>query len=228
MWYRFWKRFFLVWLRWQCRFRVEGAHHEPAAGPVLVVANHTSAADPVLVAIALRRRVITMGKEELFRVPVLGWWLRSLGGFPVRRGEPDRRALHVATRELVRGGVVVIFPEGTRSIDGRLQSAEPGAALLALRTGATVLPVAVVGAHRMLPKGARLPRPQPIVVRLGPPLHPPRLDGRIARDVLDVWGQRFIQALAALLPPDQQPPGPLPLPPARATGPGRSAPGAGR
>lgn len=205
MWYSFWKHFFLVWLRVQCRFRVEGAQHEPAHGPVLVVANHTSAADPVLVAIALRRRVITMGKEELFRIPVLGWWLRSLGGFPVRRGAPDRQALRIAAAELARGGVVVIFPEGTRSVDGRLQPAEPGAALLALRTGAPVLPVAVVGAHRVLPKGARLPRPRPIVVRLGPPLHPPRLERHLARDVLDAWGRRFIEALAALLPADQQP-----------------------
>lgn len=205
MWYRLWKRFFLAWCRLQFRFRVEGAEHEPADGPVLVIANHTSAADPVLVAVALRRRVLTMGKEELFRVPVLAWWLRSLGGFPVRRGEPDRQALRHAAAELARGGAVVIFPEGTRSTDGRLQPAEPGAALLALRSGAPVLPVAVVGAHRVLPKGARLPRSRPVVVRLGPVLHPPRLEGRIDHEALEAWGRRFVEALAALLPPDQQP-----------------------
>lgn len=187
------------------RLRVEGREHEPRSGPVLAVCNHVSAVDPPIAGVALRRRARFMAKEELLRVPVLGALLRALGVFPVRRGEPDRQSIRVALEALEGGDLLLMFPEGTRSADGRLRVAEPGAALLALRTGAPVLPMAVIGTHRVMPKGARIPRPRPVVVRMGPPISVPREEGRLDRTVLEAWGQRFMTAIAALLPPEQRP-----------------------
>jgi 1-acyl-sn-glycerol-3-phosphate acyltransferase len=106
---------------------------------------------------------------------------------------------------LARGELVVMFPEGTRSPDGRLTAAEPGAALVALRSGAPVLPMAVIGTQRVMPKGTRFPRRAQVVVRFGPVLQAPRIDGRIERATLDAWGARFMAAIADLLPADQRP-----------------------
>src|SRR6516164_5983812 len=113
-------------------FRVDGAANEPAAGPVVVVSNHLSDLDPLIVGAALKRRLRFMAKQELFRVPGVRWWISACGAFPVRRGEPDRQALRTALRLLERGGALVMFPEGTRGTTRELRPPEPGAALLAL------------------------------------------------------------------------------------------------
>ncbi len=204
---RFWYSLWRVILSTLCtvafRFTVEGREQEPLQGPLIVAVNHASAIDPVLAGIALRRQAHFMGKQELFSVPLLGAWLASVGTFPVRRSEPDRKALRHALQILERGEVLVMFPEGTRSPDGRLREAEPGVALLALRTGTPVLPIALVGSHRVLPKGARWPRLARVTARLGPPLAVPRVEGRLDHPLLETWGRRVIEQIAKLLPPDQ-------------------------
>lgn len=205
LWYSSWKGLLSAFFWLLFRLRVEGREHEPPAGPVLAVCNHTSAVDPPIAGVALRRRAWYMAKEELLRTPVLGALLRSVGTFPVRRGEADRQSIRTALEVLRRGQVLLMFPEGTRSPDGRPLPAEPGAALLALRTGAPVLPMAIIGTQRAMPKGARLPRRTPVTVRMGPTITVPRHDGRIDRAMLDEWGRRFMAAIAALLPSDQQP-----------------------
>ncbi|ACX52265.1 1-acyl-sn-glycerol-3-phosphate acyltransferase [Ammonifex degensii KC4] len=126
-------------------FRVEGLEHFPREGPVIVAANHQSYLDPVALGCALPRRVYYMAKEELFHIPVLRTLIRWLGAFPVKREEMDRRALRTALNLLARGQVVGIFPEGTRSREGKLLPLQPGAALLALKSGAPVVPVALTG-----------------------------------------------------------------------------------
>ncbi len=186
------------------RLRIEGRWHEPVRGPFIVAANHASAIDPPIVGIALRHKAAYMGKHELLQTPVLGPLLRSIGVFPVRRGEPDRGAIRRSLQVLDSGGVLVMFPEGTRSPDGRLRTPETGAALIALRTGATVLPVAVINSHRILPKGARRPKMQRVTVRMGPPLTAPRIDGRLDHATLEEWGNRIIAEIERLLPPDQR------------------------
>lgn len=204
VWYQFWKNFVLVVGLLAFRMKIEGRSHEPRHGPVIVAGNHASAIDPPLVGSVLRRRAAYMAKEELFSIPVLGAWLRSVGVFPVKRGAPDRRAIRRSLQVLEQGDVLVMFPEGTRSEDGRLRDAEPGAALIALRTGAPVLPVAVIGSHRTLPKNAKWPRFTRVVVRIGPPLAVPRVEGRLDHAVLDEWGRRIMAAIGTLLPEDQQ------------------------
>jgi 1-acyl-sn-glycerol-3-phosphate acyltransferase len=205
MWYPLVKPFFTLWTWAQFRLRIEGGEHIPQKGPVLVLCNHASAVDPAIAGLALGRPARYMAKEELLYVPVLGTLLRWIGTFPVRRGIADRKAIRTALEALSRGQFVLMYPEGTRSPDGRLQPAEHGAALLALRSGAPVLPMAIVGSHRVMPKGAKLPRSSPVIVRYGPLIPVPKIEGRIDRHQLDDWGARFMTAIAALLPSDQRP-----------------------
>src|SRR3989304_469637 len=146
-----------------------------------------------------------MPKPDLFQNPLLPRLFRSVGMYPVKRGQADRRSIRETLDALARGEVVMLFPEGTRSPDGRLMTAEPGAAFLALHAGVPVLPMAVIGTQQAMPKGARFPRRLPGGVRMGPPIPVPRNEGRIDRAEVDAWGRRFMAAIAALLPPDQQP-----------------------
>lgn len=205
LWYLFWKLVMSGFFKLFTRYSIEGREHEPARGPFIAAGNHASAADPLIVGAVLRNRAAYMAKAELFSVPVVGAWLRSVGSFPVRRGQPDRSAIRRSHEVLASGGVLVMFPEGTRSPDGRLQDPEPGAALLALRTGAPVLPVAVVNSHRAMPKGSPLPRFRRVIVRIGRPLPVPKIEGRLDHQVLEEWGRRIMAEIAKLLPEDQKP-----------------------
>lgn len=207
LWYEFWKRLIYYISRAAFRLKIEGREHEPAAGPLIVAGNHASVIDPPILGSCLRRQSAYMAKEELFAVPILGPWLRSTGSFPVRRGTPDRKAIRRSLEVLKDGGVLVIFPEGTRSLDGRLRDPEPGAAMIALRTGVPVLPAAVVNSHRILPKGARWPRFEQVTVRFGPLLTVPKIEGRLDHATMEQWGRRIMQEIERLLPEDQRPAG---------------------
>lgn len=144
--------------------RVEGHENVPSSGAYIIAANHISWMDPPVVEFALGVPVRYMAKREIFGVPVLGFVLRAIGNFPIRRGESDRRALETALRVLAAGQPVGFFPEGTRSKDGCLRRAKPGIAFLARRSGVPVLPVAVRGTRR-----ARVGLPRtPVLVQIGP------------------------------------------------------------
>lgn len=207
--YRISKALLRLILRLFCGFRVDGREHEPAGGPVIVVSNHLSDLDPLVVGAALRRRVAFMAKHELFRVPGVRWWITACGAFPVRRGTPDRQALRTALGILQRGGVLVMFPEGTRGRDRTLREPEPGAAMLARRTGAALLPVAVLGTDLVLPRDAHRPRLGRITVRIGPPLYVAAAlkNGTAAegerdrggREELDAIGRLYMTEIARLL-----------------------------
>lgn len=153
-----------VLLRLLTRFEVVGREHIPPAGPLVVVANHTHFIDPPVVGATLGRKVLLMAKRELFRAPVVGWMVRHYDAFPVRRGEADRQALRWARQAIEMGQVVGMFPEGTRSRNGVMREAFPGAALIALRSGAPVLPVGIDGTDRVFPSLRRLRRPRVRVV----------------------------------------------------------------
>jgi 1-acyl-sn-glycerol-3-phosphate acyltransferase len=132
-----------VWFR----IRVEGGDNVPATGPVILASNHRSNMDPVLLASALRRPVAFMAKAELFVGP-LGWIMRWIGQFPVRRGGIDREALRRTDTVLARGSMLGLFPEGTRG-DGGFSAVHPGLAYIVVRQRCPVLPVAIFGTERV-------------------------------------------------------------------------------
>ncbi len=160
-------------LRLAASVRIEGLDDLPREGPLIVVSNHLSNADPPLVAgwltPALGRQLHILAKESLFVGP-LGILFRALGASPVRRGGSDMEAFRVAKGVLDRGEVLCIFPEGTRSTTGALTEPKPGVAMLAMRAGAPILPVGVSGTDNFLGRGRMLPRFRaPIVMRVGRP-----------------------------------------------------------
>ncbi|NLB73658.1 MAG: 1-acyl-sn-glycerol-3-phosphate acyltransferase [Firmicutes bacterium] len=154
------------------RMQVEGKDNVPSEGGVLLAANHLSMLDPIVVGCAMDRPVRFMAKRELFDNPLLRMIARSLGAFPVRRGEDDKDAFHRALEVLRDGEVLGIFPEGTRSLDGRLQKAYSGAAVLAEKTGAYLVPVGIVGTGKIMRKGVVFPKAGHIGVRFGKPIIP--------------------------------------------------------
>lgn len=155
------------------RGRVEGAQHVPKQGPLVVVANHASDFDPPLLSNCVRRPVSYMAKEELFNVPVLASAIRLYGAYPVKRGSADRSAIREALKQLDQGWAVGVFLQGTRTLDGRIPNPKLGAALIAAKAQAPLLPVSLWGTQRILPKDSNWPRSQPLTVRIGKPIPPP-------------------------------------------------------
>lgn len=189
--------------------RVDGLERIPRSGAVILAANHVSNADGVVVGAWVtpalhNRRIHWLGKRELFDWPIFGWLGRNGGIHPVDRGTADVEAFRLATRILEAGFVLMVFPEGTRSPDGRLQEAKDGLAMLALRTGATIVPIGVNDSDRVWPKGQKLPSILPrrtITARVGEPFRldeviPPGTERREAKRLatLAVMGR-----IAALL-----------------------------
>jgi len=158
-------------------FRVEGVEHIPPGG-ALVVANHPSALDPVVLAAALPRRALFIGAAEFLSMPLAGWAMRAYGTIPVRRGRIDLAVVREAVRALEAGVLVAIFPEGRISPDGG--SPKAGAGILAARAGVPTVPAAILGTARALPLGRYLPRLSRVRVVFGPPLPPPPAADRAA------------------------------------------------
>lgn len=176
--------------------RAEGLEHLPPKGAYLLVSNHISWWDPPMIEFALRLPVRFMAKQELFRIPIVGWALRAGGKFPVRRGESDRRALETALRVLAAGQPVGYFPEGTRSKDGRLRRAKPGVAFLARRSGMPLVPVAVTGTREAAP---RIPARSKVLVRIGPAFTLAGLDRGAPMDE-QALADAIMRRVAELLP----------------------------
>jgi 1-acyl-sn-glycerol-3-phosphate acyltransferase len=184
--------------------RIIGEALVPDDGPLLVVSNHLSNADPIFLELAFPRALFFMGKSELFRNRAIGWLLRRFGGFPVARGTADRVALKFALSVLEQGIAVAIYPEGGRSRTGALTPALPGAGLLALQSRAPVLPVAIMGTEFYPVNGEMPPRraataPRGVTVRFGEPFHiPERVDGK--RVTAEEATRLMMWRLAELLP----------------------------
>lgn len=181
-------------------FRVEGrgTEHVPAEGPVLIVANHSSVLDPPLVGGMCPRQLTFLAKAELFRIPGFGGLIRRLGARPLRREGADPSALRTARRVLAEGKALLVFPEGTRGEEGTLREAKPGAALLAVQSGAAVVPVYVSGSGRAWPRGRRLPRPAKVVVTFGAPLRFQQATGADRKAQYETASQQMMAAIAEL------------------------------
>lgn len=195
------------------RVRVEGISDDlPATGPLIIASNHASNADGVLVggwlSGPLGRRIHWLGKREMLEMPIVGPLARHGSIHAVDRAGADIEAFRLAQRILDEGHVLMVFPEGTRSPTGRLQEAKDGLAMLALRSGAPILPVGVSGTQRFWPKGS-LPHPGGrVTLRVGRPF--------TLRDVLgeDVLADRraakraateaIMRRIAELLPESQR------------------------
>jgi 1-acyl-sn-glycerol-3-phosphate acyltransferase len=126
--------------------KIVGRENVPQEGGVLLCANHISLLDPMTIGIKLKRQVKYMAKAELFKVPVLGWLINQLGAFPVKRGGVSKESIKTALNTLRSGHVMGIFPEGTRNSDSGV--AKKGAASFALRSGAAVVPAAIIGSYK--------------------------------------------------------------------------------
>jgi 1-acyl-sn-glycerol-3-phosphate acyltransferase len=189
--------FFRVFVRWEVR----GRENIPLAGGAILAPNHISHLDPPLVGSAVKRPVNFMAKRELFSVPLLGKIIRRTRAFPISRDRADREALKKAYQLLAAGELLVMFPEGTRSPDGRLQAAEPGFALIAAKAGVPVIPIALIGANRVLPKGSIFVRPGKIKVRIGAPIcYDSSLTDGTKRESLRIFADRVMRAISQMLP----------------------------
>lgn len=177
------------------RLTVKGIEHIPPTGPILLAANHCSYLDPPMIGLGLPRQISFLAKQELFRIPLLGMWLRWVGSFPVARGQGDMKALRTSLRLLKDDAVILLFPEGTRSHDGTLQPLETGVAWLAIQSGAPVLPVYVVGTQRAMPRGAWFPRPYRVIVDFGECLQSPNYETKPGRKEIE----QFTKQLQAVL-----------------------------
>jgi 1-acyl-sn-glycerol-3-phosphate acyltransferase len=151
------------------RLKVIGSENIPKKGGVIVAANHVSYLDPPLIAVAVKRQVVYLAREGLFKVPVLGSFI-SLFSIPVRRGRPQPSTIKGVTRRLRQGELVLMFPEGSRSIDGQLLDAKRGVGLIAARSRISVVPAFIRGTEKVLPVGGKFLRPAKITVIFGTPM----------------------------------------------------------
>lgn len=177
--------------------RLEGGERIPRDRRFLVIANHTSWKDPPAIALAFDIHIRYMAKREVFELPLWGGLLRASGMIPLRRGEGDRRAVATALRVLANGQPLGLFPEGTRSPDGRMRRVNRGVAFIAMRADVPILPVGIVGTQKAR---VAFPRRHDVVVRVGLPFHIgdlPEAKGGDHQAIADAMMRR----VAALLPP---------------------------
>ena len=157
---------FKIYFRW----RVYNPERVPETGPVILAANHASFIDPPLVGAGLPRDINYLARESLFRFPGIGALLRSWNSVPVDREGGGAAGLKKILDRLLEGGAIILFPEGTWSRDGKLQSARSGIGLTAIKSDAVVVPVRVFGTYEAYGRHMRFPRPRPVAVKYGEPM----------------------------------------------------------
>lgn len=193
MFYKIFKVLCRIWFGLILRTRVIGAENIPASGAFILAANHVSNWDPPFLGTFIDREVCYMGKEELFKNPVMAWICRSLHVFPVKRGAADKTAIKTAVKILKDGKCFGIFPEGTRSKTGKLGKAEAGVSLIAAMTKAPIIPAAIVNTEKIFSSEKFLPQP---AVVYGTPI---KFTGSTKdRDALDAFAQSIMNEIAKL------------------------------
>lgn len=184
----------IVW-----RAKVVGTGRLPREGGYILAPSHRSMMDIPFIALVTARRIRFMGKESVFRIPVLGRAFRALGGFPVARDGTDRKAVRDSIGMLNAGEVLVVYPEGTRQRGPKIQPLQPGAAYLALRSGVPIVPVGMAGTEEILrTRRGRGPGLARVVIVVGEPLSPPAVQGAVPRAEVEALGERLAGALQAV------------------------------
>jgi 1-acyl-sn-glycerol-3-phosphate acyltransferase len=162
----FFRTVYQLYFRW----RVYNPERVPLQGPVILASNHASFIDPPLVGAGLRRKINYLARESLFRFPIVGWVLHSWSAVPVDREGGGAKGLKIILDRLLEGGAIVLFPEGTRTRDGKLQPARSGIGLTVIKSNAIVVPVRVFGTFDAYGRHIRVPRPYRISVKYGEPM----------------------------------------------------------
>lgn len=173
-------------------FRATGREHVPRRGGALLVSNHLSHLDVFVLGLLLPRPLNYVARSTLF-VPVLGPFIRSVGGFPIQREGMGAQGLKETLRRIKNGGIVTLFPEGTRSRDGELAELKPGIAILAARTKVPVVPAAVAGTFEAWPRSRRFPCRHPVRVHYGRPISPQELAGLDSEAVTALIRDRILE-----------------------------------
>jgi 1-acyl-sn-glycerol-3-phosphate acyltransferase len=192
MWYKIGKMFLWPWFLFYMRLEIKGKENVPKNEGFILVSNHVSNLDPIALGLACPGNLNFMAKEELFSNPFFGWILRKVNCFPLRRKGADLAAIREAMRRVNRGGGLLIFPEGTRSSDGKLGKGQEGVGFLVDKLNVPVIPAYVSGTLEAMPKGRAFARPIKISVRFGKQIP---LERRVAySDVAD----KVMQAIKQL------------------------------
>jgi 1-acyl-sn-glycerol-3-phosphate acyltransferase len=163
--------------------RTQGRQHIPATGPALLIANHQSFFDPLLVGLGSRRHLCYLARKTLFKKPFFAWMIRMLNAVPIDQEGVGKEGIKTILGQLQNGQAVVVFPEGTRTSDGRMQPLRPGIHLLIKKARAPIVPIGIAGAFDALPHWRGVPMPAPLfwpgcratlAVSIGRPLDPTR------------------------------------------------------
>jgi 1-acyl-sn-glycerol-3-phosphate acyltransferase len=198
---RFW--YGVVWC--QCwvlckvwfRYRWTGRSNVPMVGPALLVSNHQSHLDPVLVGVASPRQLRSLARQTLFVWP-LGWLIRSIGAVPIDLAGSGIAGVRTTLKMLRDQEAVLLFPEGTRSRDGELQPLQAGFAALARRSGAAIVPVAIHGSFAALPRSSLWPRPRQIALAFGQPILPEEIAQQSDQQLVEQVRERISALLAEM------------------------------
>jgi 1-acyl-sn-glycerol-3-phosphate acyltransferase len=184
-----------------------GTENIPSEGPVLICPNHLSDCDPLAIYVTCPRRdIYFIAKEDLFHEPVLGPAIRAFGAIPIKRDSPDRSAIRAAESVLRSGNVLVLFPEGRLSESGYLGLIQPGAAMIALRTGAPIVPVGLARTNRFLPYGHTIPQASRLPARViyDNPIESRKNNAVVKRNLVDALTQLLEHRIRALTGQDEE------------------------
>jgi 1-acyl-sn-glycerol-3-phosphate acyltransferase len=196
---------FALYFRW----RVFHAERVPRTGPAILACNHASHLDPPLVGASLPRPICYLARQSLFAVPLFGWVLRKVHAVPVDREGGGGAGLKAILNQLRLGQAILLFPEGTRTLDGNLQPARSGIGLAVIKSAAPVIPIRVFGTYQAFGKKTRCPRPHPVRICFGEPLdfEPLRAEARTCpkprlKEIYQEVADRIMQAIAEIRLPE--------------------------
>jgi 1-acyl-sn-glycerol-3-phosphate acyltransferase len=178
-------------------YKAFGVNNVPKTGGALMISNHQSYLDPVMLGLNLPRPLSYLAKSELFKNKYLEWLITELRAFPVRQGKGDKAAIEETIRRLRQGHLLNIFPEGTRTHDGKIGPMQRGAALVVRRAGVPIVPVAIHGSYEAWPHGRKMFRSRPIRVLYGKPLHVEGLKSEQIVELMDRTLREMFEDLRA-------------------------------